>query len=92
MEGGSYVESESFTVAVGAAYRLALETDILEKTIVSGAPFPEQVQNSRGAIVYKKSVRFDSASLSPTSDRWAVNIHLANTMQCEMIQWGASLA
>lgn len=43
LPGGSYVESEAFTVGVGPAYRLELERDILDGSIVSGSPFKEQV-------------------------------------------------
>ena len=43
LEGDSYVESGAFTVGVGPAYRLELEEDILNGTIVSGSPFRDQV-------------------------------------------------
>lgn len=58
LEGGSYVESEAFTVGVGPAYKLELEEDILYRPIVSGSPFPDQVspgrQNAVAHIVTEK--------------------------------------
>lgn len=43
LAGGSYAESEAFTVGVGPAYSLRLEENILNSTIVSGSCFRQQV-------------------------------------------------
>jgi len=41
--GDTYIESDKFTVGVGAAYRLELENDIADGAIISGSPLEEQV-------------------------------------------------
>lgn len=45
LEGDSYVESDYFTVGIGPAYRLGMDDDILNGTIVSGSPFKDQVSH-----------------------------------------------
>ncbi|CAM9102436.1 unnamed protein product [Scytosiphon promiscuus] len=90
--GGSYVESSDFTVGVGPAYRLELEEDIFDGTILSGSPFEDQPRvraydlgdnmllSSESAVLVSVLVNPAAATLRPVDRVFEASINILGVM------------